>query len=120
MVGHTGNMPATIAAIEAVDTCLGKLLHAVEACGGAMLITADHGNAEQMHDDATAQAHTAHTCNLVPLILVDARFKGNPITLQHGALADIAPSMLALLGLPQPAAMTGQSRIPAAVQSHVA
>jgi 2,3-bisphosphoglycerate-independent phosphoglycerate mutase len=120
MVGHTGNMPATIAAIEAVDNCLGKLLHAVEACGGAMLITADHGNAEQMHDDATAQAHTAHTCNVVPLILVDARFKGNSTTLPHGTLADIAPSMLALLGLPQPASMTGQSRIPAAVQSHVA
>jgi len=121
MVGHTGNVAAAIAAIEAVDSCLGKILAAVEACGGAMLITADHGNAEQMHDHETTQAHTAHTCNLVPLILVDARFKGKPIALGKGILADVAPSMLQLLGLPQPAAMTGTSRIPAiSAQSHVA
>src|SRR5262249_36927591 len=73
MVGHTGDIEAAAKAVEAVDTCLGKLTAAVMARGGAMLITADHGNAEQMYDEGTHQPHTAHTLNLVPVVLVDER-----------------------------------------------
>ncbi|MSP81869.1 MAG: 2,3-bisphosphoglycerate-independent phosphoglycerate mutase [Alphaproteobacteria bacterium] len=108
MVGHTGNQAAAIKAIEAVDTCLGHLAAALDAAGGAMLITADHGNAEQMFDAATGQPHTAHTANRVPAILV-----GGPegATLHDGRLADVAPTLLALLGLAKPAEMTGQSLV---------
>jgi 2,3-bisphosphoglycerate-independent phosphoglycerate mutase len=106
MVGHTGDLQAAIAAVETVDRCLGRLRVALEAAGGALLITADHGNAEQMADGATAQAHTAHTSNLVPLVL----FGGPPgRRLRDGRLADVAPTILALLRLGQPAEMTGHS-----------
>ncbi|MEX2649882.1 MAG: 2,3-bisphosphoglycerate-independent phosphoglycerate mutase, partial [Alphaproteobacteria bacterium] len=106
MVGHTGDHRAAVAAIEAVDACLGRLAEAVERAGGALLITADHGNAEQMFDAATGQPHTAHTSNRVPVIL-----QGAPATarLRDGRLADVAPTLLALLGLPKPAEMTGQT-----------
>ena len=109
MVGHTGNIPAAIKAVEAVDTCLGKLMDAVFAKGGALLITADHGNAESMFDDDTHQPHTAHTLNLVPVIIADSRLKGKNLTLPEGRLADVAPTLLQLLQLPQPKEMTGKS-----------
>ena len=107
MVGHTGNLAAAIKAVETVDQCLGRLEAALKQAGGAMFVTADHGNAETMHDRATGQAHTAHTMNLVPAILVNgpARIK----SVADGRLADVAPTLLALLGLAQPDEMTGRS-----------
>ena len=109
MVGHTGNLAAAVKAVEAVDACLGRLEAAVRDAGGTMLITADHGNAEQMRDVSTGQAHTAHTLNLVPLLVVNG---GTGIqAVQDGCLADIAPTVLELMDLPRPAAMTGHSLI---------
>jgi 2,3-bisphosphoglycerate-independent phosphoglycerate mutase len=109
MVGHTGDLGAAIKAVETVDACLGRLDKAIRAAGGVMLITADHGNAEQMMDKSTGQPHTAHTTNLVPLIL-DADRLGVS-RLMNGKLADIAPTVLDLLGLEQPVEMTGRSLI---------
>lgn len=111
MVGHTGDLKAAKAAVEAVDACLSRLTAAVEKAGGAMLITADHGNAEMMHDPQTQDAHTAHTLNLVPVILQHPALKGQHFTLPEGKLADIAPTILELMGLPQPKEMTGTSLI---------
>jgi 2,3-bisphosphoglycerate-independent phosphoglycerate mutase len=108
MVGHTGIFDAAVQAIEALDACVGKLADAVLAAGGEMLITADHGNAEQMQDASTGQAHTAHTNFVVPLVYVGER----KIELADGGrLCDVAPSLLTLLDLPQPAEMTGHSLI---------
>jgi len=106
MVGHTGSLEAAIRAVEAVDAGLGRIAAAVREAGGALLVTADHGNAEQMRDPATGGPHTAHTTNPVPVLLL-----GGPagVTLADGRLADIAPTLLALLRLAQPAAMTGAS-----------
>ena len=105
LVGHTGSLPAAIAAGEAVDAGLGAIADAIAAAGGALLVTADHGNAEQMRDPATGEPHTAHTTNPVPVLLA-----GQPgATLADGRLADLAPTLLALLGVPQPAEMTGVS-----------
>jgi 2,3-bisphosphoglycerate-independent phosphoglycerate mutase len=106
MVGHTGNLAAAIKAAEAVDECLGRLADAVTRAGGALLITADHGNIEMMRDPATGQPHTAHTLNPVPLVLVNP--PPGVAGLRDGRLADIAPTLLALLGLPKPATMTGE------------
>ena len=106
MVGHTGSLAAATKAVEAVDTGLGRIADAIRAAGGALFVTADHGNAELMRDPATGGPHTAHTTNPVPAILLGAPTN---TTLADGRLADIAPTLLALLGLPQPAAMTGQS-----------
>lgn len=106
MVGHTGIMPAAIRAIETVDDCVGRLVAKVREMGGTAIITADHGNAEVMVDE-TGGPHTAHTTDRVPLILVNDRCKGK--TLRPGILADIAPTMLHLLGIPQPKEMTGKS-----------
>ena len=114
MVGHTGNIAAAVKAVEAVDRCLGRVADAVERVGGCLLITADHGNAEQMRDPETGQPHTAHTTNPVPLILVNA--PAGVTRLRDGRLADIAPTVLALLGLPQPKAMTGQNLARAATR----
>jgi 2,3-bisphosphoglycerate-independent phosphoglycerate mutase len=108
MVGHTGDMPATIRAIEALDACLGRVHDAVRAAGGEMLITADHGNAEQMAGEDTGQPHTAHTSNPVPFIYVSRRPARLAAT---GALCDVAPTLLALLDLPQPEEMTGTSLV---------
>jgi 2,3-bisphosphoglycerate-independent phosphoglycerate mutase len=106
MVGHTGNLAAAIKACETVDTGLARIADAITAMGGRLLVTADHGNAELMRDPATGGPHTAHTTNPVPLLLHNAR----PGTrLADGRLADLAPTLLALLGVPQPQAMTGQS-----------
>lgn len=109
MVGHSGDIAAAKKAVEAVDRCLGRVAQAIELSGGAMLITADHGNAECMHDHDAGQPHTAHTLNLVPCLLVGRDFARPGARLPNGVLADIAPTLLSLLGLPQPAAMTGQS-----------
>ena len=114
MVGHSGDIGAAVKAVEAVDRCLGRLADAVTRAGGTLLITADHGNAEMMRDPETGQPHTAHTLNPVPLLLVNppAQVAG----LRDGRLADIAPTLLALLGLRQPAAMTGRSLASRAVE----
>ena len=109
MVGHTGDLAAAIKAVETVDRCLGRIEKAIGKSGGVMLITADHGNAEQMRDAATGQPHTAHTTNLVPLILVGSR--QGTTALENGKLADIAPTVLDLLGLGKPEEMTGRSLI---------
>jgi 2,3-bisphosphoglycerate-independent phosphoglycerate mutase len=105
MVGHTGSLPAAIAAVEAVDQALGRIEAAIGERGGALIVTADHGNCETMIDPETGMPHTAHTLNPVPIILVSPR----PARLSDGTLADIAPTILALMGLEQPAAMTGAS-----------
>jgi 2,3-bisphosphoglycerate-independent phosphoglycerate mutase len=103
MVGHTGSLPAAIKAVEAVDACLARITAAIDEVGGEMLITADHGNVEQMLDESSGQRHTAHTTNLVPFL-----FHGRPATIADtGSLRDIAPTMLYLLGLSQPEEMTG-------------
>ncbi len=107
MVGHTGILPAAIKAVEAVDACTAKVVEKVRQLGGTVLITADHGNAEQMVDE-NGEPHTAHTCNPVRLILVDDSRK-DAVLKEGGKLADIAPTMLKLLGMRQPAEMTGES-----------
>ena len=108
MVGHTGSLPAAIKACEAVDQGLGRALKALEKAGGAMIVTADHGNCETMVDPVTGQPHTSHTTNPVPVILV-----GGPpgVSLRKGRLADLAPTLLDLMDLPKPPEMTGESLI---------
>ncbi len=108
MVGHTGSLPAAIAACEAVDRGLGRVLTALEKAGGAMIVTADHGNAEVMIDPVTGRPHTAHTTNPVPVVLV-----GGPVgaSLRDGRLADLAPTVLDLMGLSLPPEMTGHTLI---------
>ncbi len=108
MVGHTGVVEAAVKAVEVVDQCVGKIVDATLAKGGALVVTADHGNCEQMIDPATGGPHTAHTTFRVPLILVDDEFVGKSLR-EGGRLADIAPTVLALLGLDKPAEMTGVS-----------
>ena len=105
MVGHTGDLAAAINAVETVDAAVGRLAEAVLAAGGTMIVTADHGNCEMMWDDDAASPHTAHTTNPVPVILVGAP---DGTTLHDGRLADLAPTLLALMGIAQPAAMTGR------------
>jgi len=107
MVGHTGNLAAATRAIEVLDECLGRVIKAMQDSGGEVLITADHGNAELMHDEATHQAHTAHTLNVVPLVYIGRKAR---IT-SGGALQDVAPTLLAMMGLPQPPEMTGKPLI---------
>ncbi|HEU4813750.1 MAG TPA: 2,3-bisphosphoglycerate-independent phosphoglycerate mutase [Xanthomonadaceae bacterium] len=106
MVGHTGDLQAAIRAAEAVDLALGAIAAAVREAGGALLVTADHGNLEMMRDPATGQPHTAHTIGPVPLVYVGTR---RTTLREGGALRDIAPTMLDLLGMPRPDAMTGRS-----------
>ena len=116
MVGHTGSLGAAIEAVEAVDTCLGRLSAAVENTGGTLVITADHGNAEMMRDPQTGEPHTAHTINPVPFIIVNPP---KDVRLLHdGRLSDVAPTLLDILGLPKPAAMTGHSLIVSAHTRH--
>lgn len=106
MVGHSGDFPATVRAIEALDECLGKVISAVQKVGGELLITADHGNAEKMYDNENNQAHTAHTTDPVPFIYMG---RNAQIIVKNGKLSDIAPTMLYLLNISQPAEMTGNS-----------
>ena len=108
MVGHTGNFDAAVKAVETLDQCIGEVVEVVKASGGDCLITADHGNAEQMSDLATGQPHTAHTCEPVPLIYVgrDAKMSST-----DGALSDIAPTLLHLMGIDQPPQMTGHNLV---------
>ncbi len=105
MVGHTGNLQAAIKAIETLDTCVGRVVKAMQSIGGEVIITADHGNAEMMLDTINDQAHTQHTTNLVPLFYI-----GRDATLsENGALSDLAPTLLNMMGVAQPIEMTGES-----------
>jgi 2,3-bisphosphoglycerate-independent phosphoglycerate mutase len=108
MVGHTGIMDAAVKAVDAIDVCLGRLRAAVEKAGGVLLVTADHGNIELMKDQVTHEPHTAHTTLDVPIIAVNAR---PGIKLDNGRLADVAPTLLDLMGLQKPAEMTGHSLV---------
>jgi 2,3-bisphosphoglycerate-independent phosphoglycerate mutase len=107
MVGHSGSLAAAVKAVEAVDACLGRLMAAVKKAGGVLFITADHGNAEQMFDETSHQKHTQHTLNRVPALLFNAPAAIH--SLADGKLADVAPTLLSLMGVPQPAEMTGKS-----------
>lgn len=111
MVGHTGILAAAIKAAETIDHCLGRLESAVKKAGGCLLITADHGNLEEMRDPVTGQPQTAHSMNPVPLVLANA--PSSVRALRSGRLADVAPTILKLMGLSQPAAMTGRSLLAA-------
>lgn len=107
MVGHTGQLNAAIKAVETLDTCIGRVVDAMKKIGGEVIITADHGNAEMMFDPTNNQAHTQHTTNLVPIIYV-----GRPATItNNGALSDLAPTLLHLMGVAQPAEMSGNNLI---------
>jgi 2,3-bisphosphoglycerate-independent phosphoglycerate mutase len=108
MVGHTGVLAAAVKAVEVIDHCLGRLVAAAQKTGAELVITADHGNAEQMRDDASNQAHTAHTCNLAPFIYVGRPAEAVRST---GSLADIAPTLLYAMGIDKPAEMSGQPLI---------
>jgi 2,3-bisphosphoglycerate-independent phosphoglycerate mutase len=119
MVGHTGDIGAAVKAVEAVDACLGRLDAAVRRAGGVLLITADHGNVEQMVDPETGGPQTAHSMNPVPIVMVggpDAERLAPPGG-GHGRLADIAPTILDLMRLHRPEAMTGRSLIVPARQA---
>jgi 2,3-bisphosphoglycerate-independent phosphoglycerate mutase len=106
MVGHTGVFEAAVKAVECLDSCVGRIVEALDKVGGEALITADHGNVEQMEDEMTGQAHTAHTCEPVPFIYVGKR----PAKIREGGvLADVAPTLLTLMGLPVPAEMSGKT-----------
>ena len=107
MVGHTGNLDAAIKAIEEIDKDVGEVVEAIKANEGVLLITADHGNSEQMIDYKTGEPHTAHTTNPVPLIL----YGMENVQLKQGKLADLAPTMLDIMGLEKPEEMTGESII---------
>lgn len=108
MVGHTGVKQAAIRAVEAVDECLSRVVPAVTGRGGVVIICADHGNAENMVDQETGEPHTAHTTNPVPVIIAGL---DRSATVKSGSLADVAPTMLDLLGVKKPAEMTGESII---------
>jgi 2,3-bisphosphoglycerate-independent phosphoglycerate mutase len=108
MVGHTGDLKATIKAVETIDNAVGKIKSALDKTNGVMLLTADHGNCEVMKDLETKLPHTSHTCNKVPLILIS---KDKLLKLQNGKLADIAPTILELMSLQKPETMNGSSLI---------
>jgi len=114
MVGHTGNLPAAIQAVEVVDDCLGKIVAKTLSLGGSVVITADHGNCEKMKDEK-GHAHTAHTIELVPFLLIDERYRSGKAPTcalrTGGGLPDLAPTLLQLLKLPQPVEMNGKSLI---------
>jgi 2,3-bisphosphoglycerate-independent phosphoglycerate mutase len=110
MVGHTGVLSAAVKAAETVDECVGKILSKIKNMGGVAIVTADHGNFEKMWDTAKNQPHTAHTVGDVPLIVFDEHFKGRKLR-QGGRLADIGPTMLEMMELPQPEEMTRKSLI---------
>ena len=105
MVGHTGVFDAAVKAVETVDTCVGRVVDALTEMGGEALITADHGNADQMVDYETGEAFTAHTTNVVPLILIGR----SDVNLKEGRLADLTPTLLDMMGIEKPEEMTGES-----------
>jgi 2,3-bisphosphoglycerate-independent phosphoglycerate mutase len=106
MVGHTGNLDAAVTAVETIDQCLGRIVKAVRGTGGVVIVTADHGNAEEMWNVQLNESHTAHTSNPVPVIVVQ---DANGVRLRDGgSLRDIAPTMLGILEVPAPKEMTGQ------------
>lgn len=107
MVGHTGVFDAAVKAVEAVDICLGRTVDAILKMGGTALVTADHGNADQMIDYDNKEPFTAHTTNVVPLVLIGEK----NVKLKNGRLADLAPTMLDLMGLEKPELMTGESLV---------
>jgi 2,3-bisphosphoglycerate-independent phosphoglycerate mutase len=107
MVGHSGNLNAAIMAVETLDTCIGRVVNAMQSIGGEVLITADHGNAELMFDAENNQPHTQHTTNLVPLLYIGR----NGVLKEGGALSDLAPTLLQMMGLAQPSEMTGKSLV---------
>jgi len=107
MVGHSGNLQAAIKAVEALDTCVGRVVNAMQSIGGEVLITADHGNAELMYDAQNRQPHTQHTTNLVPLLYIGRKAVLN----NNGALSDLAPTLLHMMGLAQPSEMTGKNLV---------
>ena len=109
MVGHTGKSFAAVDAVKTVDDCVGRVVEAMRSQGGITLITADHGNAELMVDPETGEPFTAHTTNPVPFMLVSEKHRG--AKLSSGILADIAPTILTLAGIPVPSEMTGRSLI---------
>jgi 2,3-bisphosphoglycerate-independent phosphoglycerate mutase len=111
MVGHTGVLAAAVKAVEVVDVCVGRVLEALSRQNGIALVLADHGNCEQMIDPATGGPHTAHTTYDVECIVVDDRFKGKKLN-TGGRLADVAPTVLHMMGLPKPIEMNGRSLIP--------
>ena len=104
MVGHTGNLEAAVKALEVIDECVQRVVETVEKNNGILLITADHGNSEQMIDYTTGEPHTAHTTNIVPLVVV-----GKDVKLKEGRLADLIPTMLDIMGIEKPQEMTGDS-----------
>jgi 2,3-bisphosphoglycerate-independent phosphoglycerate mutase len=106
MVGHTGVFEAAVSAVEAVDECVGRAVEAVKEVGGVLFICADHGNAEQMIDPKTGELFTAHTTNPVPFLLVN--YDGYTLR-EGGCLADIVPTLIEIMGMEQPAQMTGTS-----------
>jgi 2,3-bisphosphoglycerate-independent phosphoglycerate mutase len=108
MVGHTGVLEAAIKAVETVDECAGRLVEAVLAKGGAVIVTADHGNCDRMIDEVTGEPHTYHTTAAVPLFVLAQEYFG---VRPRGVLADVAPTVLELMGVPQPSEMTGRSLI---------
>ena len=107
MVGHTGRMDAVTTAVATLDRCLATIVETVETAGGTLVVTADHGNAEQMWDGARSEPHTAHTTNRVPLLVVQRELRGRGCRLRDGSLRDVAPTMLGMLGIAPPDAMTG-------------
>jgi 2,3-bisphosphoglycerate-independent phosphoglycerate mutase len=107
MVGHTGILSAAIIAVETVDKSLGQIADAIERAGGALLVTADHGNCEMLRDPVTGGPHTSHTTNPVPVMVIGSGAKA----LADGRLADVAPTLLDLMDLPKPAEMTGNSML---------
>ena len=115
MVGHTGNLSAAILAVEMIDRCLGQVINAVCDADGAMIISADHGNIEMMRNQQTEEHHTQHTTGPVPVLLVNSR--PDQVVLRDGSLSDLAPTVLDLMGLPQPQEMTGKSLLSSPKQS---
>jgi 2,3-bisphosphoglycerate-independent phosphoglycerate mutase len=109
MVGHTGRLDAAVVAVETLDRCLGRIMRSLKSVGGTAIVTADHGNAEQMWDDELNGPHTAHTSNPVPVVLCDDAYVGR--RLRDGSLRDVAPTMLSLLGIPKAPEMTGMDLI---------
>jgi len=109
MVGHTGNIQATIIAIKTLDTCLDKIVHQAFSLNYSVIITADHGNAEQKINPQTGEISTEHTNNPVPFIYIDSRYQGRMAQLPSGILADVAPTILYILGIPKPSGMTGRN-----------